>query len=90
MRRTVAFAALALVAACAAQSGVVDLGDDTYFVSKQAATGFSGMGNLRDEVLREAVARCAGRLVVLIEEHQTQPPYLPGNPPRIDLKFRCE
>lgn len=92
MSRIVALLALASLCACAAQSGVVDMGGGTYFVSRQAATGFPGMGNLRAEALQEAATTCRaqGKAVVVTEEHQTDPPYLLGNYPRIDLTFRCE
>jgi hypothetical protein len=90
--RLIILAAAVLAAGCAAQSGVVDMGAGNYFVSRQAATGFPGMGNLRAEALREAADTCRAqnKAIAIVEEHQTQPPYLLGNYPRIDLTFRCE
>ena len=43
---------------CASNSGVVPIGDDTLMVSRQAATGFSGLGTLKADALREANAYC--------------------------------
>ena len=85
-----ALLAMGAFASCAAQSGVVEMGGGAYFISKQAPMESSDMGTLRADVLREAVTRCGRRLVVIVEERQTQPPYLLGNYPRIDLTFRCE
>lgn len=39
---------------CAANTGVVQIGQDTFMVSRQAATGFSGSCNLEAEAFREA------------------------------------
>ncbi len=82
----------ALVTACATQSGVVDMGGGTYFVSHQGASSFSGMGNLRADALRDAAAHCRAqeKAVIVVEERQSDPPYILGNYPRIDLTFRCE
>lgn len=87
--RLIAFASIALLASCAAQSRVVDTGGGSYFVSRQAASGFSGMGNLRADALAEAAQTCGGREVQIISERETPPPYLLGNYPRIDITFRC-
>lgn len=76
---------------CASHSGVVPAGGDTLLVTKQAATGFSGLGNLKAEALQEASDHCTqkkrGFDVVSVTE--SKPPYLLGNYPRVDLKFRC-
>jgi hypothetical protein len=32
---------------CAQNSGIIPMGADTYMVSRQAATGFTGMGTLK-------------------------------------------
>ena len=44
---------MALLIGCAANSGVVPIGNDTFFVSRQAATGFTGLGTLKAEAMRE-------------------------------------
>jgi hypothetical protein len=86
-----AIVALALAAGCASQSGVIDTGGGNYFVSRQAATGISGMGNLRAEALREAATHCSaqGKAVNVVHEEQSDPPYIFGNYPRVDLTFTC-
>ena len=76
---------------CAYNSGVVDMGAQTHFISKQARTGFSGMGKLRAQVLEEAGRFCAAKdkelEVLKIEEPPG--PYILGNFPRVDLTFSC-
>lgn len=41
------FVIVVLVTGCASNSGVVPIGPDTFMVSRQAATGFSGSGTLK-------------------------------------------
>jgi hypothetical protein len=43
-----------LIVGCAANSGIVPMGNNTYMVSRQAATGFSGMGTLKADTMKEA------------------------------------
>lgn len=53
MKRVLRLADVTL-ASCASNSGVVPMGPDTYFVSKHAATGFTGMGSLKGDAIGEA------------------------------------
>jgi hypothetical protein len=84
--------AMLLIAGCATNSGVVSISPDTYVVSRQAATGFAGMGSLRVEALQEASAACTkqGRAMRVVSERETAPPYVLGNYPRIDVTFACD
>lgn len=90
--RTIIMAAATLLAGCATNSGVVNISPNTYVVSRQAATGFSGMGNLRAEALQEAGAACIkqGRVLRVVSEKEAPPPYVLGNFPRIDVTFACD
>lgn len=92
MKRILTACALAmLLAGCAADSGIVRMGPDTYMVSKQAATGFSGLGSLKADALREAYAQCsqAGQAVQVVSDQESHPPFIFGNYPRVDITFRC-
>jgi len=92
MKSVVVVAAFALIAsACASDSGVVKTGTDTYIITKQAATGFSGLGNLKSDAMKEAYAQCGktGKSVQIVESQETKPPYMLGNYPRVDITFRC-
>lgn len=91
MRMVMLTITVAFLGACASNSGVRDIGGDTYFVSRQAATGFSGMGTLRADAMGEAASHCArqGRIVEIVSEDQSDPPYIFGNFPRAEITFRC-
>lgn len=80
-----------LLSSCASNSGVVSLGNDRFIISKQAATGFSGVGAIRTEALQEASAECqkTGEAVEIESQTETEPPYLLGNYPRVEITFRC-
>ncbi|WP_199775530.1 hypothetical protein [Microbulbifer pacificus] len=80
-----------IVAGCAQNSGVVPMGNDTYIVSRQAATGFSGMGTLKADAMKEAYAQCqkSGKVVEVIETVDAKPPYIMGNFPKTEITFKC-
>jgi hypothetical protein len=84
--------ALALgVAGCAANSGVAPTGPDSFMVSRQAATGFSGSGNLKAEAFSEAEQYCTQRSKVLFVTNSKEvgPPYVMGNFPKAEVEFMC-
>ena len=80
-----------LLGSCASNSGVISLGNDRFIISKQAATGFPGVGSIRTEALREASEECqkSGRAVDIESQEESEPPYLLGNYPRVEITFRC-
>lgn len=71
---------------CASNPGVAPIGPDTYSVTRQAATGFTGLGNLRVKALREANDFCAkdGKVMQVVHTKDSQPPYVLGNFPRTE------
>lgn len=81
-----------LLTACASNSGVVNVGPDTYRLSRQAANGFNGMGNLRTEAQQEAGRACTdrGKTLRVISQTESKPPYVLGNYPKVDLTFACD
>ena len=83
--------ATALIAGCAANSGVVPMGSNTYMVSRQAATGFSGMGTLKADAMKEAYDQCqkTGKSVQVLEAIDAKPPYIFGNFPKTEIRFKC-
>lgn len=89
--KALAFAVVLVLAGCAANSGVVPMGGDAYMVSRQAATGFPGLGNLKAEALQEANQFCTSqqKAMEVIQTTETSPPYLLGNYPRAEVQFRC-
>jgi hypothetical protein len=77
---------------CASNSGIVSMGKDSYFTSRQAATGFSGAGTLKAETLTEAGAFCGakGKELEVLSLVEAKPPYIFGNYPKADLQFKCK
>jgi len=53
---------ITLLGGCAANSGIVPMGSNTYMVSRQAASGFTGMGTLKAEAMKEAYSECKKRV----------------------------
>jgi hypothetical protein len=76
---------------CASNSGVVPIGQDTYMVSRQAATSFGGSGTLKAEAFQEANQYCAsqGKKLQVMSTQEAQPPYLFGNFPKAEVQFMC-
>jgi S1-C subfamily serine protease len=82
---------LLLLSSCAVNSGIVQMGNSTYIVTRQAATGFSGLGSLKAEAMKEANAFCqkSGKSLVIIKTTDSEPPYVLGNFPRTEICFKC-
>ena len=80
-----------LLAGCASHSGVVPIGPDTYMVSRQAATGFSGSGTLKAEAFREANEFCLSqqKKLQVVSTTEAQPPYILANFPKAEVQFMC-
>lgn len=80
-----------LVTGCASNSGVVPIGPDTFMVSRQAATGFSGSGTLKAEAFQEANQYCLSqkKRLQVVRTAEAQPPYVLGNFPRAEVEFMC-
>jgi hypothetical protein len=91
VRVGMALSTFILIAGCAAETGVVPTGQNSYLVAKQAATGFPGLGNLKADALQEANQFCAskGSDLFVTRSSETQPPYVLGNYPRAEIAFRC-
>jgi|CXWL01.1.fsa_nt_gi hypothetical protein len=80
-----------ILAGCAVNTGVVPIGQDTFMVSRQAATGFTGLGDLKGEAFREANQYCLNqrKSVQVLHTSESSPPYILGNFPRAEVQFRC-
>lgn len=90
MKKITAVALLA-ISACATHTGVVDVGGGKYMIARQAATGLSGMGNLKADIVLEARAHCAllNQDLNVLAMRETEPPYILGNYPRAEIVFSC-
>ena len=89
--KTLSLAALISMAGCAHNSGIVSMGGDTYMITRQAATGFSGSGNLKAKAIREASAYCAsrGRVMKIVAITEAKPPYVLANFPKAEVVFKA-
>lgn len=86
----VAFAAS--LTGCASNTGVVATGSGEYYVSRQAATGFTGTSTLKADAYREAERHCqakGGKQFQLVSEKDAEPPFVLGNFPKTEVRFRC-
>ena len=92
MKRFASMTIVALaVSACASHTGVVPMGQNTYMIAKQQATGFPGLGNMKAEIIAEGSRYCAGlgKEFQVVSTQETQPPYILGNYPRSEIQFMC-
>lgn len=92
MKNSIGIAIISLaVTACASHTGIVQMGQDTYMIAKQQATGFPGLGNMKAEIIGEASRHCAGlgKELQIVSTQETQPPYVLGNYPRSEIQFMC-
>ena len=90
MKKTILLFVVAL-GGCASNSGIIPIGKDTYMVTRQAATGFSGSGTLKAEAFQEANAHCnsQGKSLQVISTNEAQPPFVFGNYPKAEVQFMC-
>lgn len=91
MRKIVfAFCLLAL-SSCAHSSGVVQTGPDTFMISRQAGSGFEGLGSLKVDAISEAGRFCIkdGKYLSVLSAAENAGPYVLGNFPRAEVTFTC-
>lgn len=76
---------------CAINSGIVPMGKDTYMVSRQAATGFSGSGAQKAKCFQEASQFCEkqGKKLQVVSTSEAKPPYIFANFPKAEVQFMC-
>jgi hypothetical protein len=62
-----------------------------YRIFIQGATGFVPMASVRDDAEQRAIAFCDRRAATMeaLEEQATNPPYILGNFPKIEIIFDC-
>lgn len=91
MKPVAIFFASILLCGCAANSGVISVGKDTFMVWRQAATGFSGSSTLKAEAIQEANQFCTARskTAQVVGAIEAQPPFILGNYPKAEIQFTC-
>jgi hypothetical protein len=65
--------------------------DELYRVYQQAATGFVSIESVRETAERRAIEFCErqGKTMRVVSENVSNPPYILGNFPRIEIVFAC-
>ncbi len=92
LRRLFIVSAALPAAACAASSGVIPVGPNTYTISELRAPAVGGGHAARDAVVAESAAFCSrlGRTVVPLELRPDGDPYTPYYPTAFDATFSCK
>lgn len=80
-----------LIASCASDSGIVNSGENEFFIAKQAATGFPGTGGIKSDALDEAsnFCRAQDKRLNIVQLDENEGPYVLGKYPRVELTFSC-
>ena len=80
-----------MLCSCASNSGIVPLGRDSFIVTRQAPSGFHGMGTLKADAVTEAMEHCRNlnKEFQIISTKEAQPPYILGNFPQAEVQFMC-
>lgn len=67
------------------------LGEPSYRIFQQGATGFVPIASVRADVEDHAIKHCerAGKSMRGLVETAAKPPYILGNFPRVELVFEC-
>jgi len=67
------------------------MGANTYIVTRQAATGFSGAGTLKADAISEAAKFCEaqGKVLKVVAVTEAQPPFILGNFPKAEVVFKA-
>lgn len=76
---------------CATTSKTVKLSDNKYMISKQAGSGFSGLGTIKSDVILKAEQFCSekNKSYNVLTTEDSKPPYVFGNFPRTEVVFEC-
>jgi hypothetical protein len=80
-----------VLSGCAQKSDAVLIGPDTYMITNQAASGFSGLSTLKTEAIQDGSNFCAkqGKYIRIISTQNSNPPYVLGNFPYVEIQFMC-
>jgi hypothetical protein len=80
-----------VLAGCAVNSGVVPNGQDSFTVSRQAASGLSDFSVLKPDAINEANQYCTSqkKSLVVLNAKDARPSAGPGDFPRAEIQFTC-
>ena len=77
-----------IITGCAAKSGVVPIGPDTYMVSRQSVTD---LGNMKAEAFQEADEYCnsQNKHIRVVNTIESPSAYIWGKFPKVEIQFMC-
>lgn len=89
--RAIVLTAFVMLAGCASTTPATTLYGDVLVTARQGATGASSPTRLRAEAIADAETHCAsaGRKMEMVEIVEARPPFVLGNFPKAEVRFRC-
>jgi hypothetical protein len=68
------------------------MADDVFYATRQASSGFSGVGTIKAKLLKDARIHCekSSQKVEIIRLWNNEGPFIFGNFPRAEIEFRCK
>ena len=92
MKKSIIICLCLLTVACGKNSGITPMADDVLFATRQAASGFSGVGTIKADLLDDARIHCqkSSEKVEIIRIWNNEGPFIMGNFPRAEIEFRCK
>lgn len=90
MKKVILTIAVATIAGCATNSGIVDLGDGNYVYEKEDAMAWNGSAT-KVEILKEASAFCAKQGKQMVVQSSEAKPYTPySSYAGAEVQFSCK
>ena len=88
MKKLILLLLVLIISGCAAKSAVVQIGTDTYVISRQSVTGLK---NIKAEVLQEADEYCKSlnKHINVVNTIEHPPAYIWGKFPKVEVHFTC-
>ena len=89
MKRIICVGAV-LLAGCAAHPAIVPAGGGTYIASRSGQV-YNSITELKAKTLTQADEFCAIKhmIFVVLSSTNSEPPYIFGNYPRVEVQFKC-
>ncbi|MPT06041.1 hypothetical protein [Delftia tsuruhatensis] len=90
LKKLISVIALASLAGCATNSGIVDLGGGNYVYEKEDMTAYNGSAT-KVEILKEAAAFCSKQGKQMIVQSSSAKPYTIGSSyAGAEVQFACK
>jgi len=87
--KVIIFTPLLLLMACAANTGVIAIGDETYSISHRDNGPMASLGALKAAAYKDAAAFCATKNKTVQVTRSNDVPRSLGQFPETEVQFRC-